>query len=188
LLILITIPIVPFGIPVYKPDALVKYFHKLETQYGLVLGRTFEDGTIHSLPQDYADQLGWEELTLLTSRAYDLVIEKSKCLIYCENYGQAGAIAVIGKKYGLPEPVSFHESFYYWKPTSFDPDIETLIYINDELGEDVQALFEDIIIVGKISNPHAREYGTTVYLCRKPKSSFNVLWKEALKRVEEERN
>ncbi|HLF64186.1 MAG TPA: glycosyltransferase family 39 protein [Saprospiraceae bacterium] len=186
LMILITVPVIPFGIPVYKAERLVKYFHTLEVKYGLILGRTFEDGSIHSLPQDYADQLGWEELTMLTSRAYDQVTDKDRCLIYCENYGQAGALAVIGKKYGLPEPVSFHESFYYWKPLSFDPDIETLIYINDELGEDVEKLFADITIVGKISNPHAREYGTTVYLCRAPRSSFNALWKDVLKRIEEE--
>ncbi len=182
-LVLITIPIIPLGLPIYGQDGLVAYFKDLEDDFGLNSARRFEDGSIHSLPQDYADQLGWEELTLLTQKAYLKIPEKEKSAIYCENYGQAGAIAIIGKKYDLPEPLSFNESFVYWSPQSFDPDIEYFIYINDELGEDVAALFENIELVGRISNTHAREYGTQVYLCTKPKSSFNDFWKEVLQRV-----
>jgi hypothetical protein len=185
LIIAITLPALPIGIPVYKEDGLVRYFQKLEKNYGLEIGRRFEDGTIHSLPQDYADQLGWEELTAITLKAYNRVEDKKKLVIYCENYGQAGAIAVIGKKYNLPEPVSFHESFLYWAPAQFEQDPEYFIYINDELGDDVENLFEEIMVVGQISNRNAREYGTTVYLCSRPRSSFNAFWKDVLSRVED---
>ena len=54
--------------PVYKKDGLIKYFNNLEKKYGMDLGRRFEDGSIHSLPQDYADMLGWEEMTALAVR------------------------------------------------------------------------------------------------------------------------
>lgn len=182
LLILSAIPLVPFGIPVYEQDGMVAYFKDLEDDFGLILGRKFEDGTIHSLPQDYADQLGWAELAAITAKAYEKVPDKSKAIIYGQNYGQAGAIAVIGKEYGLPEPISFHESFQYWIPQQFDPDIEYFIYINDEFGDDVDALFEQKEKIGEISNPHAREYGTTVYLCSKPNRSFNTFWAEILAR------
>ena len=80
------------------------------------LGRRFEDGSIHSLPQDYADMLGWEEMTALAAKAYNMIGDKESAFIYAENYGEAGAITVIGKKYGLPEAVSFNESFQYWAP------------------------------------------------------------------------
>ncbi len=185
LIVLITLPALPIGLPVYSEAGLVAYFKDLEEDYGLDIGRRFEDGTIHSLPQDYADQLGWEELTSITKKAYDLVPEKDRTFIYAENYGQAGAIAVIGKKYDLPEPVSFHESFFYWFPEKFDPDIEYLVYINDELGENVRYLFRDIEEIGRISNINAREYGTTVYLCSNPKSSFNEFWAEVIESVED---
>lgn len=184
-IVLITVPLIPFGLPVMNEDGLVQFFQDLEDDYGLQIGRRFEDGTIHSLPQDYADQLGWEELTEVTALAYDKIPDKSQAVIYCSNYGQAAAIAVIGKKYGLPEPLSFNESFLYWLPESFDPDIEYFIYINDELGEDVAALFEKIEVVGQITNVNAREYGTTVYLCTQPRSSFNVFYKEVVERVED---
>ncbi|NOY37662.1 MAG: glycosyltransferase family 39 protein [Chlorobi bacterium] len=182
-LILITLPVVPFGIPVYGEEKLVCYFQNLEDKYGIVAGRRFEDGTIHSLPQDYADQLGWEELVKITSDAYRLIPDKSKGLIYCENYGQASAVFIIGKKYNLPEPVSFSDNYFYRKPAEFNPDIEYFIYINDELGEDVKELFQDIKIIGRVSDINAREYGTAVYLCTNPKRSFNTFWKSVLLRL-----
>jgi hypothetical protein len=185
-LIAISVSILPFGIPIYKQDKMVAYYKDLEDDFGLILGRRFEDGSIHSLPQDYADQLGWKELTAITASAYEQIPEKQKAIIYCENYGQAGAISVIGKQYKLPEPLCFHESFVYWIPDEFDPDIEYFIYINDELGDDIKELFQEIKIVGQISNSHAREFGTTVYLCSKPNRSFNEFWKNVVKGLSEE--
>ena len=183
LIVVLTYPLLPMGLPVYNEAGLVTYFKDLEEDYGMEIGRRFEDGTIHSLPQDYADMLGWEELTAITYEAYGRIPEKDKALIYAENYGQAGAITVIGKKYGLPEPVSFHESFYYWTPEKFDPDIEYFVYINDELGEDIPQIFSRIEEIGSISNINAREFGTKVYLCSEPKGSFNTFWTQVLQRV-----
>jgi hypothetical protein len=185
-LVSITFFLLPFGIPVYKTPGLIKYFDKIESQYGFDFGRTFEDGSKHSLPQDYADMLGWEELTSITDRAWKMIPDRKAAFIYCENYGEAGAITVIGKKYGLPEAVSFHESFRYWIPEKFDPDIKAFIYINDELGDDVRQLFRKITIVGSIENPDAREFGTTVYLCEDPVMSFNEFWTARLKQLNSE--
>lgn len=179
-LIIISLPLVPIGIPVYKPGKLITYFNNLETKYGLTFIRRFEDNTIHSLPQDYADMLGWEELTIITDKAWQMIPDKKAAIIYCENYGQAGAITIIGKKYGIPEAISFNESFLYWIPEKFDSDITSAIYINDEMGDDVRELFGKITIVGSIKNPDAREYGTTVYLCENPVMSFNDFWNERI--------
>lgn len=176
-LIIVTIPVLPTGIPVFKTEKLVDYFKELKNRYGLESVCRFEDNSIHSLPQDYADMLGWEELTAITDKAWRMIPDKKAAFIYCENYGQAGAITVIGKKYNLPEAVCFSESFRYWIPERFDPDISSTIYINDELGEDVQQIFRKITKVGSIENPHAREFGTTVYLCEDPTDSFNKFWK-----------
>jgi hypothetical protein len=178
LLILLSLPAVPIGIPVFKTERLVSYFKNLSTNYGMDFICRFEDNTIHSLPQDYADMLGWEELAGIADKAWQMIPDKSAAFIYCENYGQAGAITVAGKKYGLPEAISFHESFRFCIPEKFDPDITAFVYINDEIGEDVKQVFRKITKVGSISNPHAREFGTTVWLCEEPAGSFNKFWEE----------
>jgi hypothetical protein len=180
-LIILTIPIAPIGVPVFKQKELVSYFTHIRTKYGMDFVTRFEDNSIHSLPQDYADMLGWEELTAVANEAWQMVPDKKAAFIYCENYGQAGAITVIGKKYGLPEAVCFSESFRYWIPRKFDTEITSLIYINDELGEDIRKGFRDVIKIGSITNPDAREYGTSVYLCREPLGSFNAFWTERIK-------
>lgn len=185
-LIIISFLLLPFGMPVYKTEGLIKYFDRIESKYGFDFGRTFEDKSKHSLPQDYADMLGWKELTAVTDSAWKLIPDKKAAFIYCENYGQAGAITVIGKKYNLPEPVCFSESFRYWVPEKFDPDIKAFIYINNELGDDIRQLFRKIRIVGSIKNKDAREYGTTVYLCEDPVMSFNEFWTARLKTLNSE--
>jgi hypothetical protein len=187
LLVLLTLPVIPIGLPIFNAEGLVRYFDQMEKRYGLQQGRRFEDGSIHSLPQDYADMLGWEEMTFLADKAYRSISDKEASFIYCENYGQAGAITVIGKKYGLPDALSFNESFQYWLPEHFIPDIKSMVYINDAPGDDVKALFGKITLVGRVSNRDAREYGTGVYLCEEPNGSFNEFWKARLKEFKEGR-
>ena len=180
LIVILALPAIPFGIPVFKSEGMISYFKRLETKYNINIGRQWEDRSIHSLPQDYADMLGWEELTAIANKAYQMVSDKKACFIYCENYGQAGAITVIGKKFGLPEAICFSESFRYWITMKFDPDPTTVIYINDKPGKDVDKLFSKIIKVGSISNPDAREFGTAVYLVQDPVISFNKFWIERI--------
>ncbi len=181
-LLLITLPVVPIGVPVYSKDKLVHYFSYIKEHYGMDFVTRFEDNSIHSLPQDYADMIGWEELAGIVDKAWNMIDDKKSAFIYGENYGQAGAITVIGKQYGLPEAVSFSESFRYWIPKKFDPDIKSMVYINSTIpGEDVRTLFRRITVIGSISDRNAREYGTTVYLCEDPVDSFNKFWKIRIK-------
>ena len=188
LLILLTWPVLPMGLPIYKSKGLVKYFSVVENKYGVVVGRRFEDNSIHSLPQDYADMIGWEELTRIADSAYNMIEDKKAAFIYCENYGQAGAITIIGKKYGLPQAVCFSESFRYWFPHEFNPDITSMVYINDEPGDDVKGFFRVITKIGSISDPDARESGTGVFLCQEPVDSFNKFWKDRIKKLDQENN
>lgn len=180
LILTLTIPVIPIGLPVFRTERLIAYFKTLESRYGLDVGRRFEDGSIHSLPQDYADMIGWEEMTSLVNNAYQRITDKNASFIYGENYGQAGAVTIIGRKYGLPPAISFNESFQYWIPQEFNPDITSLVYINGEPGEDIKTLFRKITLIGRVSNRDAREYGTGVFLCEEPVVSFNSFWRSRL--------
>jgi Dolichyl-phosphate-mannose-protein mannosyltransferase len=170
--------ILPMGMPSKSPEKLVSYFdHVAKITHDDAI-RRYEDNEYRRLPQDYADMLGWEELTVVANTAWQSVEHKDQCIIFGDNYGEAGAITILGKKYNLPEAISFNDNFRYWVPKTFDKEIIELIYINHELGKDVQLLFADVVEVGRITNPLAREYGTRVYLCKHPRSSFNKFWKE----------
>ena len=183
ILVIFTLPLLPMGIPVFRAERLAGYFAWTTKNLGLAMVTRWESGRYHALPQDYADMLGWDELAIKTASCYDTIKDKHAVMIYGENYGQAGAIMVIGKKYGLPEPTCFAESFYYWAPRKLDHEVNTLIYINDQLGDDVQHLFSDIHIAGRIEDPLAREYGTTIWVCRNPTSSFRLFWEKRVPQV-----
>ncbi len=70
LMTLAVVPLLPFGLPIFKVEGLVAYFDTLDKDYDIDAGRRYEDGTIHPLPQDYADMLGWDELARIVQRAY----------------------------------------------------------------------------------------------------------------------
>ncbi|MCB9081081.1 MAG: glycosyltransferase family 39 protein [Lewinellaceae bacterium] len=182
----IILPLLPLGVPLLRPPQMAIYSKWMVANMGLGSLLTWEDGQLHDLPQDYADMLGWEELTTIVSRAYSGLpeAERASTPIYCENYGQASAVAVYGKRLGLPMPVSFNETFLFWAPE--DISISNLIYVNDELGEDVAALFADIQIIGSIQNPLAREQGTTVYRCKSPRNDPGELWSRRLREMKAE--
>jgi len=177
LMVLIFLPVLPYSLPVLPLDKMAAYAEESK-KFGLEGALIWEDGRIHELPQDYADMTGWRELAGIVIKTYrDLSeTEKSSCVIYAENYGQAGAIKYYGKRYGLPEPVSFHETFLLWAPDSVNA--KTLIYVNDELGEDIQYFFGDIKLAGQVNNRYFRENGLQVYLCKNPRDSFQDFYRE----------
>ncbi len=61
------------------------------------------------------------------------------------------------------------------------------MYVNNELGRDVDSLFANIIVAGSITNPYAREKGTTVYMCRDPRKDFPEFWHRRVMEVKGEK-
>ena len=100
---------------------------------------------------------------MLKETVYATDEEKQHCAIFCENYGQAGAVLILGKD--LPHPLSFSDNFLYWMPDSLP--ISTLIYVNDE-SEDIRKLFNKVEEVGKVQNLYFRETQLPVFICREP--------------------
>jgi hypothetical protein len=88
----------------------------------------------------------------------------------------------------LPEAISFSDNFRYWIPRKLDHEITSLIYLNDEPGEDIRQLFGNIREIGSITDPLAREYGTKVFLCTQPQSSFNRFWDGKIQTLLQEKN
>jgi hypothetical protein len=162
---------------------MVSYYDKFSKVTGVDALRKDEDGNYRSLPQIDADMLGWNEITEITNKAWKQVENKDDCFIFCTNYGQAGAISIIGRKFGLPEPVSFSESFKYWFPLKFDKEIKEIVYVisTDALEsgnfKDTKELFNEMIEIGSVENRMAIEYDTRIYLFRNPRSDFNEFWK-----------
>ena len=187
ILILLSLPLAPGGIPIMSAGNLASYFSKIPPKMGAEALLRWEDGRMHPLPQDFADMLGWDELGNIVVKACDTLKDKSKLVIYAENYGQAGAIDHFGKPFHLPPVVSFSDSYIMWMPDSIPYNLKYFIYVNDELGSDIKSGFASIDSLGSITNPYAREHGTTVYLCTSPNREFLTFVRDKMQRIKKDR-
>ena len=104
------------GLPVMKPEKLVVYYEKTHGRGKGIL--RWEDQQDHPLPQDFADMLGWEEMAPKAATAFHSLdsSQQAKTIIFCDNYGMAGAVNYYRKKYHMPEAYSDNASFLYWIP------------------------------------------------------------------------
>lgn len=187
ILVLMSVFLLPLNLPVFKPQQMIGYFDSFAKITGINLLRKDEDGNYRKLPQINADMLGWSEIAEKTNIAWSMVEDKNKCFIFCANYGQAGAISIIGKKYGLPEPISFSDAYRFWIPEKFENNIEEVIYVIGvdamESGnfKDTKEFFQEMIEIGLVNNALAVEYNTRIYLFKKPNNNFNEFWKSQIK-------
>lgn len=145
----------------------------------------WEDGQDHQLPQDFADMLGWRELAGKVDAAYDAMPEKAATLVLCDNYGQAGAINYYSKR-GV-RAVTFNADYIDWFDLS--KQYKHLIRVKnawereDEMKE-TSPLFAAGYAADSITNPHARERGTTVFIFRDARIDINA---RIAKEIAEER-
>lgn len=159
--------LVPIAVPILNFNSTLKFF-ELTTNAGLNFIVKWEDQKEHATTQDYADMLGWEEMTEYASKAYHSIPtkEQSQTTILADNYGQAGAILHFRAKYNLPEPVSLNSSFALWAPDSIPT--KYIIIITNNVDE-ISKAYGSNKKIGEINNPYAREKGTGIYLLSNPK-------------------
>jgi MFS family permease len=167
----------PFGIPLLSMDSLLKY--KERTAHLIIYPfYRWEDGKIHNISQIYADMTGWKELTGYVANAYNQLSkeEQGKCTIYAErDYGNAAAINFYGKKFNLPDAITFLESYVMWAPDTI-PD-GPFIYVNSEVG-DIKKLFNNVREIGCINNAYSREKGLFVFLCTEPAVNVQEVYRQ----------
>ena len=106
-----------------------------------------------TINDDFREEIGWPELVEKLAQIRDSLGTEghSRFGILAGNYGEAGAINLYGKVYGLPEPICGTNSF--WARRYSDPPPETLIVIgfSREFGE---RYFDSCKVVGRITNKH----------------------------------
>lgn len=180
------IPLIPLLLPTARPEKLAVYYQKTHmSNTGLL---KWEDLKNHPLPQDFADMLGWKEMTEKTVKAYATLSsdEKKHTVIFADNYGEAGAINYYGKKYGLPVTYSDNASFLYWLPGNIH--LDNLILITDDKNEMQHPFiknFSSAIVSDSITNKYARENGSLILILKGANEKMNELFREKIKKDKE---
>jgi hypothetical protein len=143
---------VPLVVPVMPVETFIAYQK--------ALGRTpsnEENQALGPLPQFFADRFGWEEMTAAVAGVYRALPpeERAKAVIVTQNYGEAGAINYLGRKYGLPPAFSQHNSFFYWGPKGDRADV--VISVGSD-PRDLGEVFERVVVAARMQSPYAMPY------------------------------
>ncbi|MFB3786017.1 MAG: ArnT family glycosyltransferase [bacterium] len=164
----------PFVIPILPTETYIRYAAWLGIQPS-----TGERKEIGKLPQFFADRQGWPEMVETIARIYNALPpeDKAECVIYAGMYGQAGAINLLGKPYGLPRAITAHNSYFLWGPGEKRGDVVLAYGVNQK---NLEALFEDIQEAARFTHPYVMPYENNlpVFVCRKPKVSLREIWPE----------
>jgi hypothetical protein len=162
----------PFALPVLSEESFVRYQHALG-----MAPHTDERQEMGELPQQYADMHGWPEMVALVAKAYARLTpeEKKHVRVFGQNYGEAGAVDVLGRKLGLPRAMSGHNSYGVWGPGDYDEQV--LIIIGGDRADNAE-FFEDIEIVGQTQSRWAMPYenGRDVSIARRPRVRLRDAW------------
>jgi 4-amino-4-deoxy-L-arabinose transferase-like glycosyltransferase len=154
----------PIVVPVLPVDQFISYMNHLP----FAIPRSEKSHMAAVLPQHYADQFGWEEMTAAVAQAWNRLPadERPDCGIFAQNYGEAGAIDFFGPRYSLPPALSGHQTYWLWGPRGYSGNC--LLVLSDG-PEQLRRLFEQVEYEGSSDNPHALERHVPIYLCKRSK-------------------
>lgn len=131
------------------------------------------------LPQMFADQLGWHDFTDQVGEAWQKIpaAERARTSIKLENYGEAAALDVYGKVYGLPPALSGHNQYYLWGQRGQNP-VNLLVVQNNP--DRLEPYCQKTVILGETYSPDAMSYenGKTIAWCQGLKVDIVKLWPE----------
>lgn len=172
--VLVGAMLLPFALPVLSPDTFIRYQQAL----GLTPRRT-ERSEVAELPQHYADMFGWDEMAEKAAKAYATLssAEKDTCVFFGQNYGEAGALDVLGPRHGIPEGrvLSGHNAWWTWGTRGLPTDV--VVILGGDYGNNAE-FFEQLDQVDTIRcercMPYERDLG--VFIGRRPKKDLAAVW------------
>lgn len=166
----------PLIMPLAQPETLAAYYKAT----GLDKTGSFkwEDLEYHPLPQDFADMIGWHEMTAKAAAVYNSLpeAEREQTFIYCRGYYSAGALNYYGKQYGLPEVYSDNASFLFWMPEKYN--VRHLLLVGHNIPEKDDVVFqqfEKMTVKDSLVYQLFRENGIKFILFENGNDSVNAI-------------
>ena len=170
LILLGTAALLPLFLPVLSPEAFLRYQARLPFQ----IQPDEKSMLMEPMPHYYSWTFGWEEMVQAVAKAYALVPpeERADTAIFANDFAAAGAIDIIGPRYGLPKAIGGHQSYWLWGPRNYTG--QTVIVLGSTPEREAQN-FREVTVVAELHNPYAPPWeNRPVLLCRSPKNFRTV--------------
>jgi hypothetical protein len=165
----------PISLPILSPELTARYIVRIGAESAL--GTNW--GGSDLLPQDFADQLGWERQAATIADVYDSLPprEREQTVIGADNYGEAGAAEFYGRRYGLPDVVCGCGSYWYFGPGT-KPGTVLIDIGTDSAG--LATVYGDVRLAARIRSPWSvhEERNVPVWVAREPRMTLQAAWPE----------
>lgn len=165
--------VLPLGVPFLPPPLMAEYARSLGVT-AAVRTNTGETGT---LPQDFADMLGWPEQAAAVAEVYHALpdVQQEQAVLVAGNYGEAGALDFYGPRYGLPEVVSPAGSYWFFGPGEKPGEVVITLGIP---ADSLRSLFDSVERVVTIGHPWAveEERHVTINVAQGARTTLQDLW------------
>ncbi len=163
----------PVALPILSPAATAQYI--VRAGYDAALGTNW--GGTDLIPQDFADQLGWERQARVVARVYRSLppADQAQTVLGADNYGEAGALEFFGPRYGLPPVVCGCGSFWYFGPGERAGNV--LIDVGtDSAG--LASIWRSVRLAARIRSPWSvpEERDVPVWIARDPTMTLQQAW------------
>ncbi len=171
IIILVAAALAPLSLPILSPETYIRYQNTLGVEPPKA-----ENQNTGPLPQHFADEFGWEEMTRAVAEVYKRLPpdERAQTAIFANSYGQAGAIDFFGAKYGLPKAISNHQNYWYWGPRNYTG---VIVIVLGSDGEGDREHFKTVEVVGRTYHPYSRrDEHFDIFLCRDLNQNLQTLW------------
>ncbi|MHB8399664.1 MAG: glycosyltransferase family 39 protein [Candidatus Limnocylindrales bacterium] len=138
---------------------------------------TFATTSLPSTFPDSAEQIGWPQLVATVEGVVAALpaAERANAVILTNNYGEAGALELLGA--GLPPVYSGHNAFWDWGPPPADRTV--VVHVGDWTSAASSADFVGCRIVARIDNGlgiQNQEQGQQVSVCTGLRAPWSALW------------
>ena len=138
---------------------------------------TFATTSLPSSVPTSAEQTGWPQLVAQVQQVVAALPaqERAHAVILTNNYGEAGALELLGK--GLPPVYSGHNGFWYWGPPPADRTV--VVHVGDWTRADWSPYFTGCRTVAHIDNGlgiENQEQGQAISVCRGLRASWTAIW------------
>ena len=176
LLLLVSLPALPFVLPVLPLHSEITY-QLAVTRTAHIRFHVMHVKSDATPIQYFADMTGWPELTQTVAQVYDDLpdSDRTQAAIFASNFGEASAIDLYGRAYGLPPALSGNNNYWIWGPRGYSGNV--MIDVNGDLKADRQR-FREAKVVTVFRNPYAMPYedNLPIIVCRGIKKPLAEIW------------
>jgi hypothetical protein len=164
----------PLSIPILPEARLLSYAKTFSFMYKDLKDFKTNPGWSHLAY--LLGRTGWDEIVKAVADAYNSLPaeDRARAGIIGGWYGPAGAVDLLGKRYGLPEAVSGSMNYYRWGPGS---SWDVMIFVSVDYDTRPQMFFRDATQSASVdSKVTGYQNRYAVWVCRDPYSPPAELW------------